>query len=147
IERLYRHGTFRRDLRDVPAPAGPATGAQVRVDVFPEWSEALIRVITYGADLPDLVRRHLRELCLRRIDWIGLDLPLSQPGAGQLCASLEALGFFFAGVLPDLVGDDVLRLQYLNEVEADVASAQIASDFGKDVFAYVVRAMDQPPAA
>ena len=68
--------------------------------------------------------------------------PLSHPGAGQFCAALETLGFFFAGVIPDLAGDDVLRLQYLNAVEADVESAQIASEFGKELFAYVVQAMD-----
>jgi len=91
-------------------------------------------------------RARLRELCRRRIDWIGLDLPLSQPEAGQVCTSLEALGFFFAGIVPDLMDDDVLRLQYLNEIEVDVASAQLASDFGKDLFAYVVRAMGQASA-
>jgi len=32
-------------------------------------------------------------------------------------------------------------LQYLNDVEADVESAQIASEFGQELFAYVVRAM------
>ena len=63
--------------------------------------------------------------------WLCLDLPLSDPGAGQLCAKLEALGFFFAGIIPDIADDDVLRLQYLNEVEAEAESAQIASDFGK----------------
>ncbi len=141
IERLYEHGAFRRDLKDASALAISTGGAQVRVDVFPEWSEASVRVTAYGADLSDLVRARLRELCRRRIDWIGLDLPLSEPGAGQVCASLEALGFFFAGVVPDLVDDDILRLQYLNNIEVDVASAQIASDFGKDLFAYVVRAM------
>ena len=141
IERLYEHGVFRRDLKDASALAIPANGSQVSVDVSIEWSEASLRVTAYGADLPDLVRARLRELCRRRIDWIGLDLPLSHPEAGQVCASLEALGFFFAGVVPDLVGDDILRLQYLNEIEVDVASAQIASDFGKDLFAYVVRAM------
>ena len=143
IERLYAHGAFPRELADVPAPGGSpaASTAEVRVDVSPEWSEASIRVTAYGAGLVDLVRFRLRELCLRRIDWICLDLPLSEPGAAQSCAALEALGFFFAGVIPDLVGDDILRLQYLNEVEADVASAQIASDFGKELFAYVVRAM------
>jgi serine/threonine-protein kinase RsbW len=99
-------------------------------------------VTTYGPDLPQLVRARLRELCLQRVDWICVDLPLSHPGAGQFCAVLEALGFFFAGVIPDLADDDVLRLQYLNEVEVDVDSAQIASEFGKELFAYVVRAMD-----
>ena len=147
IERLYEHGGFRRDVKDSSAVATYTAGSQVSVDVSIEWSEASLRVTAYGADLPDLVRARLRELCRRRIDWIGLDLPLSHPEAGQVCASLEALGFFFAGVVPDLVGDDILRLQYLNEIEVDVASAQIASDFGKDLFAYVVRAMAQASGA
>ena len=59
----------------------------MRVDAFQAWGEASIRVTAYGADLPDLVRARLRELCRRRIDWICLDLPLSHPGAGQLCAA------------------------------------------------------------
>lgn len=144
IERVYRHGAFPRDVRDPsPGEASPASHAAVRVDAFPGWSEASIRVTAYGPDLPDLVRARLRELCLQRVDWICVDLPLSHPGASQFCAALETLGFFFAGVIPDLADDDdVLRLQYLNEVEADVESAQIASEFGKELFAYVVQAMD-----
>jgi hypothetical protein len=44
-------------------------------------------------------------------------------------------------------GGDVLRLQYLNEVEADMKSAHVASAFGQEVFAYDVRAMTAPPPA
>jgi serine/threonine-protein kinase RsbW len=143
IERVYRHGAFPRDVRAPGAgEAGDASHAAVRVDAYPGWSEASIRVTAYGPDLPDLVRARLRELCQQRVDWICVDLPLSHPGAARCCASLEALGFFFAGVIPDLADDDVLRLQYLNEVEVDVESAQIASAFGKELFAYVVRAME-----
>ena len=143
IEAVYHHGAFPRDVRDLSGgETGAASHAAVRIDAFPGWSEASIRVTAYGPDLPQLVRARLRELCLQRVDWICIDLPLSHPGAGQFCAALEALGFFFAGVIPDLADDDVLRLQYLNEVEADVESAQIASEFGKELFAYVVRAMD-----
>jgi len=140
IERIYAHGGLQRETKE----AGVSTlapGARVTVDASAAWSEASIRVTAYGSDLVDLVRARLRELCLHRIDWICLDLPLSHPGAAQLCAPLEALGFFFAGIIPDIADDDVLRLQYLNEIEADVASAQIASDFGKELFAYVVKAM------
>ena len=141
IERIYSRGRFPRRLDDPPAPvaAGPA---QVKVEIFPEWSEAALHVTAYGPDLPDVVRFRLRELCLRRIEWISLDLPLSHPGARDLCAPIEALGFFFAGVIPDLADEDVLRLQYLNEIEADVDSAQLASDFGKELYAYVVKAMN-----
>ena len=90
------------------------------------------------------MRFRLRELRLRHIDWISLDLPLAHPGAQQLCGHVEALGFFFAGVIPELIGDDVLRLQYLNEVEVDLDSVHLASDFGKELFAYVVQAMKTP---
>src|SRR5262249_49164514 len=101
IERLYRHGAFPRDVPNPSAGAAcAAADAAVRVDAFPGWSEASIRVTAYGPDLPALVRARLRELCLQRVDWICVDLPLSHPGAGQFCAGLEALGFFFAGVIP-----------------------------------------------
>src|SRR5207245_11159277 len=132
---------------DGSARAIAATAARVTAGVSIAWREGSLRASAYGAALPDLVRARVRELCRRGIDWICVDLPLSHPEAGQMCASLEALGLFFAGIVPDLVGDDILRLQYLDEIEVDVASAQIASDFGKDLFAYVVRAMAQASGA
>ncbi len=142
IGRIYERGGFRRDLRAFAASAGspdmPAS-ARITVDVFPDWSEASLAVTAYGRELPELVKFRLRELCVRRIDWIGLDLPLSEPGAALLCPALEALGFFFAGVIPELSGGDILRLQYLNEIEPDL-EPQIASDFGRELFQYVVAA-------
>lgn len=144
IERIYEKGRFERSVEPAPASA-PSGAAQLSVDVFPRWSEAALRVTAYGADLAELVRLRLHELRLRRVDWFSLDLPLSQPGAPLFCTQVEALGFFFAGVIPELGGDDVLRLQYLNEVEADLDSVQLASDFGKELFAYVVEAMRKSP--
>jgi len=143
VERIYERGGFDRMVATTSPAAGPAParGAQVSVKIYPAWSEAALRVTAYGDDLPDLVRLRLRELCLQRIDWISLDLPLSHPEARTLCAPIESLGFFFAGIIPELADDDVLRLQYLNEVEADVESAKLASDFGKELFDYVVVAM------
>src|SRR5262249_61577490 len=127
-----------------PAPAGIPPHAQVSVQVFRQWGQAVMRATTYGADLANVVRVRLRELCRRRLDWIAVELPLSHPGASLLCDGLEALGFFFAGIIPDLADDDVLRLQYLNHIEADVESAQLASDFARELYTYVVRAMESP---
>jgi serine/threonine-protein kinase RsbW len=145
IQRIYEHGRFERRLETAP-PSGPAGAAQLSVEVFPKWSEASLRVTAYGADLVDLVRVRLRRLRLRHIDWIGLDLPLGHPSAQTLCPQLEALGFFFAGIIPELVGEDVLRLQYLNEVETDLASVQLASDFARELFEYVTQAMGRASA-
>jgi serine/threonine-protein kinase RsbW len=130
IRRIYAHGRFPRELRAVAAPAALPASARIRVDVSPEWSEALLLVNEFGLDLVDRVERRLPELCRRHIDWIGLDLPLASPALPHVCGPLEALGFFFAGVIPELLDGDVLRLQYLNNLDPDLASAQIASDFG-----------------
>ena len=140
IQRIYEHGRFERRLETAPTSPPPGA-AQLSVEVFPKWSEASLRVAAYGTDLVDLVRFRLHELRLRRIDWIGLDLPLGHPAAQTLCPQLEALGFFFAGIIPELVGEDVLRLQYLNEVETELASVQLASDFARELFEYVSEAM------
>jgi len=53
---------------------------------------------------------------------------------------MEMLGFFFAGIIPEIFDGDVLRLQYLNNVDIDFEEVQIASDFGKELFAYVIKA-------
>jgi serine/threonine-protein kinase RsbW len=146
VQRIYEHGGLGRDVRTGPTgPLPPAARPDLHVDVFPRWSEASLRVTAYGRDLPELVRSRLRELCRRRIDWISLDLPLSDPALPEACASLEALGFSFAGVIPELADGDVLRLQYLNAVETDLESAQICSDFGRDLYAYVVAARRGAP--
>ncbi len=137
VRRIYERGAFPRTVAAAPAGGVSAASGRIRVDVFPDWSEASIAVEAYGRDLPQLVRARLRELCVKRIDWIGLDMPLHEPGAAEFCPALESLGFFFAGVIPELLGGDVLRLQYLNEVEPDL-EPQIVSDFGRELFRYVV---------
>jgi len=86
------------------------------------------------------VKFRLRELCLRRIDCVYIDLPMSHPATPKFCASMEMLGFFFAGVIPEMSEGDVLRLQYLNNVDTDLGSIQIASDFGKELLDYVAKA-------
>jgi hypothetical protein len=52
------------------------------------------------------------------------------PGAG---ARLNELGFFFGGIIPELRGGDVLRLQYLNEVDIRPEDVSTASDFGQEL--------------
>jgi anti-sigma regulatory factor (Ser/Thr protein kinase)/GNAT superfamily N-acetyltransferase len=143
IRRIYKENNFRRNTMnalDVKEPADIPPFSQVDVKVQTDASRAFMRVIQYGADLEELVKFRLRELCLRRIDCIYIDLPLSQPATQKFCASLEMLGFFFGGVLPELFNGDVLRLQYLNNVDINLENVQIASDFGKELFDYVVKA-------
>jgi hypothetical protein len=80
-----------------------------------------------------LVRIRLRDLCLHRVDCIYLDLPLSHPAVQSAGARLDELGFFFGGVVPELLDGDVLRLQYLNEVDIRPDDVRTGSDFGQEL--------------
>jgi anti-sigma regulatory factor (Ser/Thr protein kinase)/GNAT superfamily N-acetyltransferase len=143
IRHIYERNNFRRNIMnalDVKEPADVPPSSQVDVKVQTEASRAFMLVTQYGADLEELVKFRLHELCLRRIDCIYIDLPLSHPATPKFCASLEMLGFFFAGVIPEMSEGDVLRLQYLNNVDFDLDNIQIASDFGKELLGYVVKA-------
>ncbi|MFC1904492.1 GNAT family N-acetyltransferase [Chloroflexota bacterium] len=140
LRRIYERNNFKRNIMnalDVKEQADVSPTSQVDIKVQTEANWAFMFVAQYGADLEELVKFRLRELCLRRIDCIYIDLPLSHPSTQKFCASLEMLGFFFAGVIPEMSEGDVLRLQYLNNVDIDQDNIQIASDFGKELLDYV----------
>lgn len=101
-----------------------------------------MRVSHFGKDLVDLIGFRLHELCLQKIDFIYLNLSLTHPMTQQICAPLEMKGFFFAGIIPEMFDGDVLRLQFLNNVDIDFEKVTVVSDFGKEIFDYVVKAYE-----
>ncbi len=107
------------------------------VDVRRDHNVAFLRVAEPGADLGELVRWRLRELCLHRVDCIYVDLPLSHPSTRNV--RLEKLGFFFGCVIPEAAdgGGDVLRLQYLNNVEIEAGDVSTASGFGEELLGLI----------
>lgn len=58
------------------------TASRVSVNVRRDHNLAFLRVEEPGADLGELVRLRLRELCLHRVDCIYVDLPPRKPGPG-----------------------------------------------------------------
>jgi serine/threonine-protein kinase RsbW len=55
-------------------------------------------------------------------------------------ARLDELGFFFGGVVPELLNGDVLRLQYLNEVDIEPGDIRTGSDFGQELVNLIFQA-------
>jgi anti-sigma regulatory factor (Ser/Thr protein kinase)/GNAT superfamily N-acetyltransferase len=143
IRRIYENHNFRRNIvsaLDIKGAEDVPPSSQVDVKIQTDAGRALMLIKQYGNDLEELVKFRLRELCLRRIDCIYIDLPLSYPATPKFCALLEMLGFLFAGIIPEISEGDVLRLQYLNNVDVDLKEIQIASDFGKELLDYVAKA-------
>lgn len=115
---------------DEPQPGLPEAG-HLSVALRPDHNQALMTVDVVGRDSWDAVRAHLHELRLQRVDCIYVDLPLTQAGAGALGARLRNLGFFFGTLIPEFGGGDVLRLQFLNNVEIVPTDIHTASDAGR----------------
>jgi len=143
VQRVIEHCGLRRTIQNASKPEIPTFSRGVSVNVRRDHNLAFLRVEEPGADLGELVRLRLRELCLHCVDCIYVDLPLSQPATAQAGAGLRDLGFFFGGIIPEAHGGaasgDILRLQYLNNVEIKPDDVHTASDFGQELLALIFR--------
>lgn len=138
ISRIYQHIGLNRELAVSAKPlALKQPSARVNIDIKPEICIAYLRIVDYGEDITSIIRSRLRELCLRKLDTIYLDLPLSKPETAIYCASFEQEGFFFAGLIPELQEGDVLRLQYLNNILIDRGKLEVCSEFGQQLLDYI----------
>jgi serine/threonine-protein kinase RsbW len=111
---------------------------RLTVSLRPDHNQALLVIETPGENALDEVRFHLKQLLLHHIDCIYVDLPIRQVESGSLATGLRNLGFFFGGIIPELSEGDVLRLQYLNNVEVAPEDITVASDFGKSLLGMIL---------
>ena len=130
LESIYQRLGLKRTLSDPKPP--PASGpSAVHLDVRERRGLARIEVEAAGPDVGAEVAQRLRELCLHRMDVIHLDLPLGNRTAMAAIDAFTELGFFFGAVIPELRAGDVLRLQYLNNVDLDPNRLVLYSDEAK----------------
>src|SRR5829696_3612999 len=147
--RIIEHNGLRRTVEE-DSDSAPPPFTRMSVNVRRDHNLAFVRVEEPGADLQELVRLRLHELCLHRVDCIYLDLPLSHPATSHTAAGMGDLGFFFGGIIPEAhsgaLGGDVFRLQYLNEVEIRADDVRTASEFGQELIEFIFqqkRAVEQ----
>jgi hypothetical protein len=119
-------------------PDGVPALSRFRVALRHDTSIATITVEEYGRDFTAALQRQLHQIALDRFALVALILPLSLPLTGHYGGGLQPLGLSFCGIYPefDRTGD-VLVLQGLN-VEPDVESIQLASEFGEWIRDFVV---------
>ena len=139
VRRVVEHNGLRRVIDEVHDPT--LQPSRMSVEVRQDHNLAFVRIDEPGADLEALVRSHLRDLSLHRVDCVYVDLPLSHPATAGAAAGLENLGVFFGGIIPEAHpgGGDVLRLQYLNNIEIQAGDVSTASDFGEELLGLIFR--------
>jgi hypothetical protein len=137
--RVVEHNALRRVMGEASDPT--LQHSLMSVEVRQDHNLAFVRVDEPGADLEELVRSHLRDLSLHRVDCVYVDLPLSHPATAGAAAGLENIGVFFGGIIPEAHpgGGDVLRLQYLNNIEIQAGDVSTASDFGEELLGMIFR--------
>jgi serine/threonine-protein kinase RsbW len=144
-QQVIEHNGLPRSIKNA-SDVEISNSSQVSVNVRQDHNLAFLRVEEPGADLAEVVRLRLRELCLHHIDCIYLDLPLSHPATAQAGDGLRDLGFFFGCIIPEAhggdIGGDVLRLQYLNNIEIKASDVHTASDFGGELLGLIFRQRD-----
>ncbi len=144
-QQVIEHNGLHRSIKNA-SDVEMLSSSRVSVNVRQDHNLAFLRVEEPGADLGELVRGRVRELCLHHIDCIYVDLPLSHPATAQAGAGLRDLGFFFGGIIPEAhggdIGGDVLRLQYLNNIEIEPGDIHTVSDFGGELLRLIFRQWD-----
>lgn len=139
LERIYRDldvPVTWAEAEDSPPSTGAHEDAVVVATVFGSLSHARIVVQRCGRGLVKEVERNLKELTKRRVDTVNLYLDLGAPETARYAASFEALGFFFAGILPSNTRQNFI-LQYLNNVPVEYNSISAASERAADMLAYI----------
>ena len=103
-----------------------------------DHNEATIAVDHIGADITSALGAVLADEAGLGRDVVHVELALGDPATAALPQAVhDELGVFFGGIVPELRGGDVLRLQWLNGVEADPSDVAVASEFGEELLAYV----------
>lgn len=102
----------------------------LKVSIRSDHNQGLLTIEKFGKDIIGEIHFHLKQLCLQRIDCIYIDIPIKRKGAGFIASKLREMGFFYGYIIPEYSDSDVLRLQYLNNVDISKDDIKTASDFG-----------------
>ncbi len=124
---------------DAPGAAPVAEASELHEQVRVDHNVAILTAVLPGRDLARAVGTRRDELVAGGIDAVYVDLPLEIAATEVVGDSLAPLGFSFGGVFPNRhVAGDVLRLQYLHDVEVFADDIAVASAHGRALLDYVL---------
>ncbi len=138
LRRIYDGLGLQRTLVEPPAvlPRRPDQ-SRLSTEVLSAINAAHIILQQPGRYAATEVRIKLNELIRKGVACVHLDLPLTDPATATLCAHCEMAGFTLAGIIPQADGNDLLRLQHLNEIPIDWNEMVIYSEAGQALKRYL----------
>lgn len=147
LKKIYAGLGVKKEFNIVTdSPAQPHKAeSEIHLSIKPFHKTAYVEVREPGLDLDKRLKAKRMELADKGFNAIYVDLDISQPYTPWATLKLEAIGFFFSGVLPEFYSSDALRLQYyMTDVIYD--EIETVSDFAMELKKYV-RMLDPKWAA
>ncbi len=141
LSKVYNHLGLDRELIEIQS----GTGIDFRLGltemttrIKPDLNIAVVAVTGAGADAFGLITRQVRELCLKKVETIYVELPMDEPATAIISAQLNQSGFLLSGVVPELRNGDILKMQYLNNVYVDPAKIVTVSDHTRELLEIIM---------
>lgn len=134
--KICAHAELDREVVEVVDENGikPASGStHYATSVKSDINVAYIKIETIGPDAEATIAVQTRQFCLKKIETIYLEFPLSEEYAAVLTSKANAMGFLFSGIVPELCEGDVLKMQYLNNVVIKPENINLAGELSKEI--------------
>ncbi len=142
LQMIYKHVGIDREVimvADNESPVVLQGLSVINTAIKPDLNIAVIMINQMGMDAIALVTRQLRELCLKKIETIYLEIPLGLPYAAVMAREMNKVGFMLSGIIPELRDGDILKMQYLNNVYVDPAKIVIASEITRELLTVIMQ--------
>lgn len=140
VEKIYQNvGLQRTFVHSAPSFSDSRLEetSLVKTTISYGYNKAAIEIERYGRNIVEEIKMTLRELCIKKIEEMTLNLRLEDPLTAVYCSRFEEMGFFIAGILPFYHFGDTLILQYLNNIVVDYHKIAVASEALEEIRAYV----------
>lgn len=133
--KIYEKLGFKRNIETSDLPIGESENNLGKSEVVmrKDYDQVFVIIEEYGRDTLVEINFVLRQMCTLRMDCIYVDLPVFDPHSAYVISKLRETGFFIGGIIPELRNGDILRMQYLNNVQISKKDIKVASDFGRYV--------------
>lgn len=133
MARFYEGARLERELRPAAASLESETA---RMEASFDVRRSLLRI---GVELAGRdVGERVDELCRARpADVAQVDLSLADVGVAAAVEILRRQGFFLAGLLPEYLRGDVLRLQRLANASPEILTPELATHTGRALLAAI----------
>ena len=140
LTKIIKQNNLNRTMIDVLIEPEQSKISKIEIGVHSGMGIAHFRIIEPGLDFKTAIKYRLNELCREGISCFLLDMDLSEPHNAICYTELEELGFYFSCIIPEATEKgDIIRYQYLNNIDVDPLLIATASDFGKELLEYTLK--------